>query len=45
MPELVFKGKDYVYNHHLTVPYLSNGQLPEFGVEVAPLPFALYREA
>lgn len=21
MPELVFKGKEYVYNHHLTVPY------------------------
>jgi len=21
MPEIVFKGKDYVYNHHLTVPY------------------------
>ena len=21
MPEIVFKGKEYVYNHHLTVPY------------------------
>ena len=21
MPELVFKGKEYVYNHHVTVPY------------------------
>lgn len=21
MPELVFKGKEYVYNHHLSVPY------------------------
>ena len=21
MPELHFKGKEYVYNHHLTVPY------------------------
>jgi adenine-specific DNA-methyltransferase len=21
MPELVFKGKEYVYNHHLTVPF------------------------
>lgn len=21
MPELVFKGKEYVYNHHLTLPY------------------------
>src|SRR5438309_2369692 len=21
MPELVFKGKEFVYNHHLTVPY------------------------
>jgi adenine-specific DNA-methyltransferase len=21
MPELVFKGKEYVYNHHLTIPY------------------------
>ena len=20
MPEIVFKGKEYVYNHHLTVP-------------------------
>jgi len=21
MPELFFNGKEYVYNHHLTVPY------------------------
>lgn len=21
MPELHFKGKEFVYNHHLTVPY------------------------
>ena len=21
MPEIIFKGKEYVYNHHLTVPY------------------------
>ncbi|MDT0495828.1 hypothetical protein RM530_00400 [Algiphilus sp. W345] len=21
MPEIVFEGKEYVYNHHLTVPY------------------------
>ena len=21
MPELQFKGKEFVYNHHLTVPY------------------------
>ncbi|MFN9967623.1 MAG: DNA methyltransferase, partial [Lysobacteraceae bacterium] len=21
MPEIVFKGKEYVYNHHLTVPF------------------------
>lgn len=21
MPEIVFKDKEYVYNHHLTVPY------------------------
>ena len=21
MPELVFKGKEFVYNHHLTVPF------------------------
>ncbi len=21
MPEIVFKGKEYVYNHHLTVSY------------------------
>ena len=21
MPEIVFKGKELVYNHHLTVPY------------------------
>lgn len=21
MPEIVFKGKEYVYNHHLGVPY------------------------
>ena len=25
MPELVFKGKEYVYNHHLTVPYRPLG--------------------
>ncbi|WP_310626643.1 site-specific DNA-methyltransferase [Limnohabitans sp.] len=23
MPEIVFKGKEYVYNHHLSVPYRS----------------------
>ncbi|MEY2953427.1 MAG: hypothetical protein RLZZ401_1514 [Pseudomonadota bacterium] len=23
MPEIVFNGKEYVYNHHLTVPYLT----------------------
>ena len=34
MPEIVFKGKEYVYNHHLTVPYppgchvrLASGEL------------------
>lgn len=23
MPELVFKGKEFVYNHHLAVPHRS----------------------
>lgn len=29
MPELVFKGKEFVYNHHLTVPYRPLVPVPE----------------
>lgn len=29
MPELYFKGKEFVYNHHLTVPYRPLEPVPE----------------
>lgn len=29
MPELYFKGKEFVYNHHLTVPFRPLEQAPE----------------
>lgn len=29
MPELYFKGKEFVYNHHLTVPYRPLEPQPE----------------
>lgn len=29
MPELQFKGKEFVYNHHLTVPYLLRSTSPD----------------
>lgn len=29
MPELYFKGKEFVYNHHLTVPFRPLEQVPE----------------
>jgi adenine-specific DNA-methyltransferase len=32
MPEIVFKGKEYVYNHHLTVPYRPLVAQPDKGV-------------
>ncbi|MFC7459508.1 site-specific DNA-methyltransferase [Hydrogenophaga defluvii] len=32
MPEIVFKGKEYVYNHHLTVPYRPLQPLADKGV-------------
>ncbi len=32
MPEIVFKGKEYVYNHHLTVPYRPLVAQPGKGV-------------
>ena len=32
MPEIVFKGKEYVYNHHLTVPYRPLVPHPEKGI-------------
>lgn len=32
MPEIVFKGKEYVYNHHLTVPYRPLVVKPDKGV-------------
>lgn len=37
MPELVFKGKEYVYNHHLTVPYRPLLADPEKSVGPADL--------
>ena len=37
MPEIVFKGKEYVYNHHLTVPYRPLGAHAEKGVGPADL--------
>ncbi|MBN8509864.1 MAG: site-specific DNA-methyltransferase [Burkholderiales bacterium] len=32
MPEIVFKGKEYVYNHHLTVPYRPLVAVPDKGI-------------
>ncbi len=32
MPEIVFKGKEYVYNHHLSVPYRPLVVHPDKGV-------------
>ena len=29
MPELLFKGKEFVYNHHLTVPFRPLVPQPE----------------
>lgn len=29
MPELYFKGKEFVYNHHLTVPFRPLEHVPE----------------
>ena len=37
MPELVFKGKEYVYNHHLTVPYRPLIAQPEKSIGPADL--------
>ena len=37
MPEIVFKGKEYVYNHHLGVPYRPLLPHPEKGVGPADL--------
>ena len=37
MPEIVFKGKEYVYNHHLTVPYRPLVVQPGKGVGDADL--------
>ena len=34
MPEIVFKGKEYVYNHHLTVPYRP--LLPQIDKGIGP---------
>lgn len=32
MPEIVFKGKEYVYNHHLAVPYRPLEVQPDKGI-------------
>ncbi len=37
MPELFFKGKEYVYNHHLTVPYRPLIAQPEKSIGPADL--------
>ncbi|MBI3373352.1 MAG: site-specific DNA-methyltransferase [Betaproteobacteria bacterium] len=37
MPELFFKGKEYVYNHHLTVPYRPLIADPEKSIGPADL--------
>ena len=37
MPEIVFKGKEYVYNHHLTVPYRPLVAHADKGVGAADL--------
>jgi len=37
MPEIVFKGKEYVYNHHLTVPYRPLQPQADKGVGVPDL--------
>ncbi len=37
MPEIVFKGKEYVYNHHLTVPYRPLRPHPDKGIGPADL--------
>jgi adenine-specific DNA-methyltransferase len=37
MPEIVFKGKEYVYNHHLTVPYRPLLPHAEKGIGAADL--------
>ena len=37
MPEIVFKGKEYVYNHHLSVPYRPLLPQPEKGIGPADL--------
>jgi hypothetical protein len=38
MPELHFKGKEYVYNHHLTVPYRPLVAHPGKSILFPPLP-------
>lgn len=37
MPELNFKGKEFVYNHHLTVPFRPLDMDPEKGIGEARL--------
>ncbi|MFH0341149.1 MAG: site-specific DNA-methyltransferase [Chromatiales bacterium] len=37
MPEIVFKGKEYVYNHHLTVPYRPLEPHPRKSIGVGDL--------
>ena len=38
MPEIIFKGKEYVYNHHLSVPYRP--LVPHAGKGVGPADLA-----
>jgi hypothetical protein len=37
MPELYFKGKEFVYNHHLTVPYRPLETQPDKSVGVGAI--------
>ena len=34
MPEIVFKGKEYVYNHHLTVMFADESLTSVGGLEL-----------
>jgi len=40
MPELNFKGKEFVYNHHLAVPHRPLVPHPEKSILSSPLPLA-----
>ncbi len=49
MPTLDFKGKSFVYTHHLSVPFrelvvdAKKSELTRQGVEFCQLPYAIHR--